>query len=591
MSDKKFDVQRVTHSKSKAQADSANFTFESKKKGGYCYNLSETSKSRVVHSPPPDSILKISGDNSLGLLNDTVTNTSDSCSRELNQTTVFNRTPVEKSQGKINFQIKGSPSLDYLKGFQYPADSGIVSSSEFNASRSICEIDNGNSAVANSTIKVAEASLSEINKQTLLSKEEDFASPIDEIFSNCEISPANNSNPFKISTGNSESNHTSVDKPPRMLPNNQKVSLRDALEVVPIFDGRNIPLAHFIEGCEEAKQMLPSVPTVELNLVKMIRSKIIGEARKSIYGITFERVDELINRLKKIYAPLKTVYQLQGELGSTYMWEKETVLSYATRIKEIADQILNAHRINNAGVLDETFETGLEKDLIQCFLRGLRPEIEIRVKKEDVFRDVTNNAIEIERRLSAVADLRKGNLYKQTPGEMEEKERVNGPGNKSIRVNHAQEEVITCQICHGRGHAAPTCRALTNFNRYGQNPTNRFIPPQNDRRPNHQAPPQPQQKPSIAQRRDRVMWGPQQPRNNYTSQPNFNPQVNPSQNSRNIICNYCKSTGHMIKDCRRREYNNKMREQQNYQQPHRNSGNEQTLPRQGAMGQASTSQN
>ena len=57
---------------------------------------------------------------------------------------------------------------------------------------------------------------------------------------------------------------------------------------------------------------------------------------------------------------------------------------------------------------------------MSCFLRGLRPEIEIRVKKENVFRDVTNNAIEIERRLSAVADLRRGKLYKQTPGEMEE---------------------------------------------------------------------------------------------------------------------------------------------------------------------------
>ena len=33
------------------------------------------------------------------------------------------------------------------------------------------------------------------------------------------------------------------------LSNSQLVSLRDALEVVPIFDGSNIPLSHFIEGC------------------------------------------------------------------------------------------------------------------------------------------------------------------------------------------------------------------------------------------------------------------------------------------------------------------------------------------------------
>ena len=39
---------------------------------------------------------------------------------------------------------------------------------------------------------------------------------------------------------------------------NQVVSLRDALEVVPIFTGDNISLDQFIEGCREAKDMLPA---------------------------------------------------------------------------------------------------------------------------------------------------------------------------------------------------------------------------------------------------------------------------------------------------------------------------------------------
>ena len=175
---------------------------------------------------------------------------------------------------------------------------------------------------------------------------------------------------------------------------------------------KKINFINFIEGCEEAKQMLPPIPAVEQNLVKMIRSKIIGEARKCIYGMTFEKVDELINRLEKMYSPSKTVYQLQGELGSTYMWERESVLSYATRIKEIADQIYDAHRINNDGQLDEKFKAGFEKDLIQCFLRGLTSEIEIRVEQGEVFKDVTNNAIEVQRRLNAAADSRKGNIFK-----------------------------------------------------------------------------------------------------------------------------------------------------------------------------------
>ena len=55
------------------------------------------------------------------------------------------------------------------------------------------------------------------------------------------------------------------------------------------------------------------------------------------------------------------------------MWEREIVLSYATRIREIADRIHDAHRINQGGQLDETFKAGLEKDL-QWFV--IRPAIE-----------------------------------------------------------------------------------------------------------------------------------------------------------------------------------------------------------------------
>ena len=37
------------------------------------------------------------------------------------------------------------------------------------------------------------------------------------------------------------------------LLNGQQVSLREALEVVPLFDESNITLSHFIEGCYEEK--------------------------------------------------------------------------------------------------------------------------------------------------------------------------------------------------------------------------------------------------------------------------------------------------------------------------------------------------
>jgi hypothetical protein len=47
-------------------------------------------------------------------------------------------------------------------------------------------------------------------------------------------------------------------KVPRKMTNpNPFAPLKYAVEAVPFFDGQNIPLSYFIEGCEEAKSMLP----------------------------------------------------------------------------------------------------------------------------------------------------------------------------------------------------------------------------------------------------------------------------------------------------------------------------------------------
>ena len=71
----------------------------------------------------------------------------------------------------------------------------------------------------------------------------------------------------------------------------QQVSLRDTLEVVPLFDGSNLPLLHFIEGCREAKEMLPT-PAAQENLARLLRGKLSGKARKCILGSTYATIEE-----------------------------------------------------------------------------------------------------------------------------------------------------------------------------------------------------------------------------------------------------------------------------------------------------------
>ena len=59
-----------------------------------------------------------------------------------------------------------------------------------------------------------------------------------------------------------------------VIPNSQQVSLRDALEVVPFFDGSYVSLSHFIEGCMEAKAMRPT-PAAQENLARLSKENYL----------------------------------------------------------------------------------------------------------------------------------------------------------------------------------------------------------------------------------------------------------------------------------------------------------------------------
>ena len=118
----------------------------------------------------------------------------------------------------------------------------------------------------------------------------------------------------------------------------QAIPLKDVLTVVPEFNGENIPLSVFLEGCDEAKEMITDEN--EPNLAKLIRSKLTGEARKAIYGQAFATIGELKDFIKAIYAPAKTVHQLLGEMGNEYQRDNETVISFANRIRDLGRVLL-----------------------------------------------------------------------------------------------------------------------------------------------------------------------------------------------------------------------------------------------------------
>lgn len=294
----------------------------------------------------------------------------------------------------------------------------------------------------------------------------------------------------------------------KTMAHNPFATLKYAVEAVPFFDGKNIPLTYFIEGCEEAKAMLPA--EAEPQFTKIIRTRIVGEARRTIQDQDFDSVAQLTKHLEQIYGPSKNIYQLQGELGCIYQKNEEDVVTYANRVKMLGKQILEAHKNAGNALPGQNIKGLLEKDMCKCFIRGLKPEIEQRIARNlDVLATITD-ALRIERELREMTDLRQGQ------------------SNLANKVQSANRSRETCQFCFKEGHLASNCRKLTQFSQQIYNKPalgTEILICQICKKRGHSA--------DRCRLRD----------------PQARQSVNVVQGS-NIICQLCSKSGHNAKTCR-----------------------------------------
>ena len=90
--------------------------------------------------------------------------------------------------------------------------------------------------------------------------------------------------------------------------------------------------------------------------------------------------------------------------------------------------------------------------MIDCFLRGSKPELGIRIGTAEKFNEIVERLTREERN-----ELRRGNRQHSLFQEAEKSSHNNGEFAKTNKINLAREEPITCQICQKIGHTAATC--------------------------------------------------------------------------------------------------------------------------------------
>ena len=278
------------------------------------------------------------------------------------------------------------------------------------------------------------------------------------------------------------------------------------------FDGNRFEFNEFLANCDNAMSL--AMTAQKHPLLVFIISKLTGTVRSQLQGKTYNKWDDLRSILTTLYQDKKHYMQLMEELNTLKQGINESVASFHERIDKLTMRLLDTMTFKDVNEQRGKIET-IKELALSRFIHHSVPDISrfLRAQNFNTISEAFPRAVEEERAIKiSYQDFRR-----------------NGP-NK------------ICGICNKSGHLARDC-----FNK----------------KPNH------------TQNRNSVFMNQRhQNSKNYNNQ-NHNQNYN-NQHYDKKFCRYCKKPGHEISECRKREYNNRMKNQ-NGSNPSNSQNRDQTV--------------
>ncbi|KAI4472506.1 hypothetical protein M0802_016756 [Mischocyttarus mexicanus] len=153
----------------------------------------------------------------------------------------------------------------------------------------------------------------------------------------------------------------------------------EATELIPKFNGYNIPLHQFINSCEDVAQSLTAYPAPDV--LKKIKRRLIGDAERLTYGMEFLTIDSFTQTIKTIFfSQQKTFDEYRAELINLKQRPHENVTQYAARTLELRDSLLNSLRDQKPPRLDYSVAQE-EASILEKFVKGLLQQIRIELRQ------------------------------------------------------------------------------------------------------------------------------------------------------------------------------------------------------------------
>lgn len=237
--------------------------------------------------------------------------------------------------------------------------------------------------------------------------------------------------------------------------------------IVPTFDGDNLSVKMFIDHCKAAVMMVH--PQDLPCLTMLIRTKIVGEARKHIQDRIGMRLEDILKTLEQIYSTHEDVGELCQKLGNIKRNTGESVPEYGGRVHQILNKIISITLESMPNEKGVGRCEAYKDTAIGNFIRGLDRDIFMQLNGK-LISDL-DEAISLATKLDATLQ-----SWKRANGEDENNEnlikRENNDNVKSKqtpvkRVAHVKVEnddskrkKVQCDHCKKLGHVKNECRKL-----------------------------------------------------------------------------------------------------------------------------------
>ncbi|XP_039308185.1 uncharacterized protein LOC120358336 [Solenopsis invicta] len=237
--------------------------------------------------------------------------------------------------------------------------------------------------------------------------------------------------------------------------------IRDALELVPKYDGHNIAVWQFARACKRAKESVPLLD--EAHLVRSLRNKLTGHAYLAVEDEVHLTMDKFLDTLKRTFGSGRTANYYRGQLSIIHKKPAEHILDYIGRIKDLRTAIIEGDQTNFDRQLTESEIASIDALALESFYEGLPREyrVELRAEGYTNFADACAKVIIISKRLER-EEAREKQARASRTNQNQSKNAANPQSNNnnfgSSSGTLGSTEQKICSYCKRFGHLINECR-------------------------------------------------------------------------------------------------------------------------------------